>query len=551
MEKEELKITSNVVSEERFKQVANLTLQFIANSLKKSLGYYGSNTIIENKIDGAIATKDGYTILQYMKFENPIAVVIYDLIRKISFNLVQTVGDGSTSSVIIAAQLFDLIQSSDLPTKYPMKEIVAALNLIKERIEEELEMVATPITDDNFEVIKNIATVSNNNDEIVGENIYNIYKEIKTAGFIYLENSHDNKDHYEFINGIEISSGMISDDFSNNKNKPEFIAKEPFILMCDDRLDSTDLNFMVETIGNLVSRHTRPVVIIAKSFSVEFVSCWVINKNKNPNFQICLVDHSFANKNQENIFNDIAIYTGSTIFRKSELGNEAFLKDPSSVYKMLGSCDQIKITNKTTKIIGMKGNEADLNDRISFIEEQIEEMKKSNDDGSLSGRIFQHEKRIANLKSMIVRYYVGGETEFEKNNRKYLLEDSVYACKSALLHGYVCGGNLSIPTIIEENSKRMYTTELERDLLNLIKESFVQCFVSVLDNKFNDRVSSLGKTLTCIQDKKIYNLKIDDYEDQSKSSIVNSVETEVKILEAVISIISLLATSNQFIGKAF
>ena len=542
-------ITCNIVNEDLYKDIVNRTLKKIADSLKKSLGYYGSSTIIEDKVNGHIATKDGYTILSNMKFENPIAVTIYEIIKKISFNLVQTVGDGSTSSIVIAQELFecinDSIKNGNLRNVSP-KEIFDTLKEIEKDLIKQIENVESiKITDNNFEELKKIASVSNNNDEKTGENIYNIYKKIKDKGFIYVENSHDNEDHYEFLEGIEFASGMIADDFSNNKNKPEFKVKNPFIFMCNDRLDSTDLNLFVDLIGSLLSRQTKPVVIIAKSFSAEFVSCWQINKRTQNNLQICLVDFNLANSNQEGIFQDIAIYTNSEIFDKQNFNEEDIKKN---FYKSLGSCDEIIITNKTTRIIGKKCSDEELKNRIEYLNEMISTYKENNQDGSLNSRIFQLETRRSSLESNIVKYYVGGDTEFEKENRKYLIEDSIFACRAALKTGYVIGGNLIIPQIIYHISS---TNFIYNELLRLIYSSFKECYKCVLSNKIKDENQVELIATECIKDRSFYNLKTDQFEYKNNYNIINSALTEIEILKAVISIIGLLVTSNQYIGKSY
>ena len=554
LNKEKNKVTSNIVSDKIYKEMARKTLNTIADSIKNSLGYYGSSSIIEDKVNGHTITKDGYTILKNMKFENPISQTIYEIIKKVSYNLVQTVGDGSTSSIVIAASLFNFINDAmngtteqyDL-SKYSPKEIFDCLKSIEKELIEDIKNVAIPITDDNFEKIKSIAEVSNNNDESTGSNIYDIYSKIKNEGFIYLENSSTNEDHYEFINGIEFMGGMIAEEFSTNKNKIECTFKDPHIFMCNDRLDSTDLNYMVDVIGTLVSQHTKPVVIIAKSYSVEFVSCWLINKRQNPNLQICLIDYPFANKNQEDIFQDIAIYTGATIFDKNAFSEDDYKKN---FYKMLGKCDEISITNKTTKIIGRNGSESEIEERIKSIDEQIENYKSYKEE-EYEFKTFQLEKRKANLKSLIVKYYVGGDTEIEKENKKYLIEDSIHACKAALETGYVSGGNLTIPKIVFNKMLDLPEISLETTLYNIIYNAFTSCYKSVLLNRFNNSLKVNNMIFECVEDNSIYNLKTDNYEDDKDTNIINSALTEIEIMKATFSIVGLLVTSNQYIGKNF
>ena len=557
MENTEEKISCNIVDEELYKKIVNLTVNKISNSLSKSLGYYGSSTVIEDKVNGHIISKDGYTILQYMKFENPVASLVYDLIKKISYNLVQTVGDGSTSSIIIAAKMFNIItyEMNNKLKNYSSKEIFDEIKNLENILTEYIEKYSTKITEKNFEMLKYIAEVSNNNDNKVGKNIFDIYNAIRKDGFIYLENSKGREDTYEFLNGLEFASGMISEDFSNNKNKPEFKVKDPFILMSNNRLDSTDLNLMVESIGELLARQTKPVVIIAPGFTTEFISCWIINKKQEPNLQICLVDYNYTTKNQQEIFKDIATYTNSVIYDKNVYADDKF---KSNFFSFLGNCDEITITDRTTKIIGRKCTDEELQERLDFIDEDIKTFKDMNDD-TYERRIFELETRKANLQAKIVKYYVGGDTEIEKNNRRYLIEDSIFACRAALESGYVSGGNLVIPKIIL-NEYIPIKSELSGTLLSIIYNSFIESYKCVLMNKFNDGNKVNNMIEQCVnpeldpEEKNntyIYNLKTDKFEKDSETTIINSAKTEIEIMKAVFSIIGLLSLSNQFIGRSF
>lgn len=547
MKQDSSNIKSNIVNDKNYHEYALKTLSIISSCIKQSLGYYGSSSIIEDKMVNHIVTKDGLTIMKSIKFDNPISNTILDIVKKVSRELVETVGDGSTSSVVIADNLFNMLNKSEILKDYSSKEIMVNLKEIQNMLLKEIQKIAVPINDDNFDVIRKIATISNNNDEIVGNNIYEIYKDIKTEGFIYLEDSYDEEDHIVKIEGIEFSSGMVADDFSTNKNKVEGKFKNPFIFMCNDVLDSKDLNFMVDTIGNLVSRFTKPVVIIAKSFSNEFVNCWLINKKQNPNLEICLVDFAMT-QSGKHIFEDIACYTGATIYDKLH-EDSSKLED---VYKMLGSCDEMQITNKTTRIIGRNCSDEDIKARIDAITEQIEEYKLAEESKGKEIFLFNLEKRRANLNSKIVKYLVGGNSQLEIESRKYLIDDSILACKSALESGFVMGGNLTIPRIfynMNENNKNF--SNIQKELINIINCSFIDCFKEVIRNKLkkasDEDISRIINN--CICENNIYNIKNNSYENILDTNVLNSAMTEIKILESTISIIGLIATSNQFISK--
>ena len=537
---------SNIINNEEYIEKVRYTLETISDSLSKSLGYYGSNTIIEDKINGHIITKDGYTILKQIKFDDPISSTILDIIRNISRDLVEEVGDGSTSSIVIANNLFGKINNLLKTRNVPMKIVLESLEKIENDLITAIKKSSKKINKKNFKKLKSIASISNNNDSRLGEMIYDIYKAIGKDGFIYIEKSHIEEDYFEILNGIELKRGLISKSFANQLNKREFIANEPFILLCNDRLDSTDLNLMVDMVGNLTAEHMKPIVIIAKSFSVEFVSCWELNKRNNPNLNIALVDFSFASFDKYEEFEDLAIYTGATIYNKKDG------ETPDRFYNLLGKCDKIIIDESTTKIINGNFNQNDLDKRIEEIESNISDIKTNfANSRSYEKDLFRLQTRKANLKSKIAKFYIGGKTDIEKENKKYLIEDSISACRSALNYGYVSGGNLTIPKLIK-NGKLDSSgyNEFELELVNQIYETFLDCYKQVLKNSqlFNDdKIETICEN--CVENLMIYNLKKRDFESDIFTDIINSSMTEIKILKSVFSIIGLIATSNQFISK--
>lgn len=549
----ELEIRSNIIIENNYKRIAKETLEIISDTLSKSLGYYGSNTILEDKAFGHVITKDGYTILNKIKFNNTTSTTILEIIKNISRDLVREVGDGSTSSIVIADNLFKAINESEIIKKYPMKIILESLDEIQEAIIKGMDNYSTPITDENFDIVRKIATISNNNDAKIGGMIHDIYKQIGHEGFIYIEKSHTEEDYYEIVDGIELGRGYISPDFANQANKRECILQEPFILLCNDRLDSTDLNLLLDVVGNLMAQHGKPVVIIAKSFSVEFVSCWQINIRENKRagkeLPICLIDYSFANNNAYETFDDLATYVGAIVYNKRDG------ETPDNFLQILGGCDKIIVNDNSTKIIGRKGKDEDIENRIQYINTYIEDLKNEEGFKDVSSQLYFMQKRVANLKGKIVKFYVGGATDIEKENKKFLIEDSIFAVKSAMKYGYVAGGNLTIPRIFKDtieiscNDDTEFKYVLYEELKKLIENAFIECYAKVLRNSdlFDNDEAILETIDSCLENETIFNLKTRKFESIKDTDIINSSRTETMILKSAISIIGLLATSNQFI----
>ena len=274
---------NNIVTQEEYVDRAKKTLGIISDTLAHSLGYYGSTTIIEDNVNGNTITKDGYTILRALAFgiDDTLSNTLLRTIKDISHSLVMEVGDGSTSAVVTSEALFDyLTKSNEVLNNLPKKVIVDELKKISKEIERIIkEEYARPITSENFDKLRNIASVSNNNDDTTGQMLFDIYKEIGKDGFVFMENSLVDKDHYEISNGIETSTGYIDPVYSNKHNKIESEYHDSSVLMFKGELRSPDLSWLNDMIASFYSlRGGKPLVIIANGYDLDVVNALKYNK---------------------------------------------------------------------------------------------------------------------------------------------------------------------------------------------------------------------------------------------------------------------------------
>lgn len=555
-------IKSNVTNYEESNRVISDTLSDITSILINTLGPYGSTTIIEDRIYNHTISKDGYTVLNKLRYNNEISNTILELVRRVSRTLVREVGDGSTSSIVISNSLLQSIKK--LKDKLPSKEILDYMSAIEKILEEKIMSKSIKINEDNFSVIKSIASIANNNDDKAGDLIYSIYKEIGKNGFINLESSPTISDSYDIKDGIEHSRGYISNIFVNQSNKIDCILDRPLVFMCNDILMENDLEGLCEILGNVCLANNKPLLIIAKGYDTEVVNFLKINKNQNKKLDLAAVDYAFVNNNHFKSFEDLAIYLGATIFDK----NIEDSMDKDNVSKYLGSCNKIIVNENTTRFIDGFGAIETIEERVENIKEEIKKLLQLQNLKSIDIELFGLEKRISNLTCKTATLFVGGNSDLEKDTRKFLMEDAIYACRSALKHGYIHGGNLVIPRILSKDHDEISNTlkelkinnSLSSDeidtiiylLLEYIDLSFRYSFNSVLSNKFNKNLSETvisGMVNTCIEDDTIYNLKTDKYESIDDTKIINSCMTDIQIMKATFSIVGLIATSNQFVSS--
>jgi len=542
------KINSNVKQKKELKKILDNTFETLADIMSKSLGPYGSTTIIQDQMLNHTITKDGYTILNKIYLKSNEARTIVDYLRVISRDLVRKVGDGTTSSIVVANSIYKSFKSIMKKYHYPSKVILDAYINAADHLIHNLNRIAKPV-DEEMEALYKIAKVSTNNDDFYGTIIKNIYKDIGKYGIIKLEKSPNNDTFYNKTEGFEIFRGYTNACMATDRNTQECKFSNPSILMTNHNLTEKDLPVLSDILGQVVISFGRPLIIIAKSYDMAVKNFFEINitgnLKKGTPVKFAAIDIATEGKKRD-VFDDLAIATGAKpiLMEDGDFTNE-------DIMNKLGSCKFSTITDKRTILEGCRGDKKEIEARVEYIKTKIKDIEDNTPSYiDKSSDIFDLRKRISMLQNLMVTLYVGGTSEQEKETNKYLLEDAVFACKSAIKNGYIMGGTLSIPILIEKNKNFVTkeTTKLERDIMISIKKAFTNSYACVLDNYFMNMIKSLHIAKDCVKKAHMYDLTKFCYFPEMECSIINSVETDQEILKTAISIVGLLATSNQFVS---
>ena len=560
MTEKELNIKSNIINKEEFQEYAEQTLTIIKEAISKSLGYYGSTTVLEDNYMKDNITKDGFTILNNIKFNNSISATILGIIKDISGDLVRTVGDGSTSSVIVSYYLYKSLIDYIKKTHIAPKTLMDLTKNVVNNISTELEKIATPITMDNLEVIKYIASVSNNNDDGSGNIIYDIYKKIGLSGMLFLEESTNEEDSYEIHEGLTTNYGYVDKIFVNRENQIDADFSNPLVLLFNEKLTKDMVNtWIIDLLGSISANKNVPLIICAPAYDIEVISTIKnniqINQRRDIHLQVALTTYA---TNRED-YQDLALYLNAPIYDpNSEEWDNALMTFNASpelfITQSCGHCESIHMNERTTTYVGGKFIPAKMDAWIERLQTEIDGYKQQDPSSHVDIQIYNLRKRIANLKGQIATLFVGGKTERERKTRKYLLEDSIAATKSAIDHGYVPGMGLTIPKVVTHTPMAEDTPKEYTVIENIIHDAFISTAKEILENKKHyldedtvDNNDDLIRNL--IINRQTYNLKTQEFEDDDKTHIINSVETEQMILNSAISIVNLLVTSNQYLSK--
>lgn len=572
--KDEMK--TNIVNEEDTKDIINKVLTILSSAISKSLGPYGSTTIIKDiyNIDNKI-TKDGYSILNKISFKGELQGTILKIVKSISKSLVEEVGDGSTSSIVIAESLYKTLENFfNYEKSVARKDVLDFLNKLSKIIEEEVLKESIELKD--VEQLKKIASISNNNDEEIGSLVANIYKDLDFSGFINLELSPNENTFHKLTNGVEIERGYTNFIFANQKDKVTCEFEKPRFVLCNGELGEEDIFFVAELLS-LTAASENPLVLIAREFSPEVNA--IINNNKakfKNKLPIVAIEYNLSSLQKHEEFLDLAIYLNATMYDK--YNGEVLTKQDAGNFYMnrLGMANKITVNEKRTLIVEGHFDSKEIEDRLKIIDKSEEELNEKANVADVTVEKYNLEKRRSQLKGKIATLYIGGSSSLEKRTRKDLVEDSIFACKSAIKYGYVIGGNLIIPYILytkgDEIIDRLIKdesifigldsydeksgintnkkSEVIKQLVEDIKDSFLYSFYKVIMNKYDNKEKALEIINNCISNNKlsIFNLRTNEYEDITKTNVINSAKTDIEIMNSVFSIIGLLASSNQMLA---
>lgn len=579
-----VKMHTNVVEGNETELKISATLKYLSDILSKTLGPYGTTTLISNSRLQHTATKDGFSVLKEIAINDPVGRTVLDLVKRISFRLVRTVGDGSTTAVVASNSIYSALKdNADLFEDLPPKDIMDALHIVSTELQQAIDSQSLQISDEELEdIIEKITFIATNNDADIAQLMRSIYANGGRYVNVNVETTGSNRKHLvDFDNGMDIHRGMINPLMATKRTETDLVCEqeEPFVFMSSDVLMNEDSQIIASAM-EYAFNHGAPIIIIAKGYSQAIKELLHNNKVSNPEMPICAIDIATDTREAINKFTDLAIFTGCRPYDKERGENmEKFLA--RNGHSQMGRAKQMKCFMGHTRIVGGQGNKEEIQNLVDTIFESINNLQSIQDQMIRDEQVNDCRRRIAALSSTMARIKVGGESPQEIAATGYLIEDAAFACRSAVEHGQVVGGSLIIPKLIKNDVAlhlKMVDRILDKTLLNqddacrligLVGGAFEDVFRMVIRESDravfrdsihaqlceNNAVTSEGSTIVddiirkCVGDMDtIFNAKTHKFESFPSTNIVNSAQTDKEVVSAVLSIIGLIGTSNQFIA---
>lgn len=529
----------NVLDRDQFLTRAREIFQTYEDVLSKTLGAYGSPTIISNYPYLHI-TKDGYTVCRNMEFDGRGGELIDQTISLMAMNICSrlnySVGDGTTSAIVATNELYkaiyEMMYTNDVFKHARPKDIMATFNEIKDELVKMMEEKATPVNSDNMEeVIRKIVHVSSNGDDHITEMITDAYK---TLGFpaINCAESDTDETYCKIIDGFSINVYLGDKIYINNDEKTAK-CKQCDVIMFDHKVSLDTYTYLIRPLTSFVRHCGRHLICIAPSYDETMLN-GVIKRELMTEFEkthdICLVltaiqlNNNFSKKQ----YADLAVILGTTLIDR-DLEDEMCKKcdevnDIRKIFDMsdrcipgitiypsdsteqsvahpkvydetrknecmitLGFVEEASLGLKTSMFRNSFYNKEIYDKCIREAEMELDEViQKFAILGTYTRDIYEAQKRLSSIRMKMATIYVGGDSDVSRNLLKDSVEDSIRAAESAFQNGYVQGCNFTLSTCIQELYDKEVDNNLREALLSALLKAFQSVYKKVLDNAFGE-----------------------------------------------------------------
>ena len=507
----------------------------ISKAVKSTLGPRGKTVLIEspNHTNGITITKDGVTVAESIALLDPVENLSIQMMKDAARRTANAAGDGTTTAIVLTEALIKAGEEH-ITSDNNVTELVRYIKSHIPFLFAALKKCSKQINDDR---LKDVATISSNNDSFLGGIIADAYKKVGRNGIVTVENSMNHETYATITNGIKVARGYSSNLFITNQKNDECILEDVLILVCDQEISNI---LQIENVLKPIIQQNKKLLIIG-SCSTNVVNTLAANVVRN-GLKLCnIIPPNFGYKQHE-LMQDIALSVGGKYFSE-KTGDDLSLITMND----LGHADKIIAGKNQTVII--KSDQM-----TSEIEKRIAELRVQQENTDIvSDREFINE-RIASLSGSIGAIYVGGNSDVEQKEKFDRVEDAVCAVRSALEEGIVAGAGLSLFYVSELlNSTKKGNKDFET-AIKILKQALKIPLLQILDNAGLDFKTCYSKALNSkskkISNFKGYDVKNEKYGDMFKMGVIDPLKVTKTALQNSISVSTTILTTNAIVTHA-
>ena len=479
----------------------------LANAVKVTLGPKGRNVIIEKKFGAPQITKDGVTVAKEVELADSFMNTGAQLVKSVASKTGDDAGDGTTTATVLAQAIVNVGLKNVTAGANPMdlkRGIDKAVAVVVESIKEQSEKVG-----DNYDKIEQVATISANNDPVIGKLIADAMRKVSKDGVITIEEAKGTDTTIGVVEGMQFDRGYLSSYFVTDTEKMECVMENPYILIYDKKI--SNLKDMLPILEPAV-QSGRPLLIIAEDVDSEALTTLVVNRLRS-NLKICAVKAPGFGDRRKEMLQDIAVLTKGVV-----ISEERGLKLDQATIDMLGTAEKVTITKDNTTIVNGGGDKALIAERCNQIKAQIKTTTSDYDKEKL-------QERLAKLSGGVAVLYVGAASEVEMKEKKDRVDDALCATRAAIEEGIVPGGGVAYIRAIEKLEGVKGDNDDEQTGIEIIKRAIEEPLRQIVANAGKEGAVIVQKVREGKGDFG-YNARTDKFENMHAAGVVDPAKVE-------------------------
>ncbi|ADY28602.1 MULTISPECIES: chaperonin GroEL [Cellulophaga] len=497
----------------------------LANAVKVTLGPKGRNVIISKSFGAPTVTKDGVSVAKEIELADPLENMGAQMVKEVASKTNDLAGDGTTTATVLAQSI----------VKEGLKNVAAGANPmdLKRGIDKAVEAIVEDLAKqskkvgDSSDKIKQVASISANNDETIGELIAQAFGKVGKEGVITVEEAKGTDTYVDVVEGMQFDRGYLSPYFVTDSEKMVAELENPYILLFDKKISAMkDLLPVLEP----VAQSGKPLLIISEDVDGEALATLVVNKLRG-SLKIAAVKAPGFGDRRKAMLEDIAILTGGTV-----ISEERGFSLESATLDMLGTCEKVSIDKDNTTIVNGSGDAATIDTRVNQIKSQIETTTSDYDKEKL-------QERLAKLAGGVAVLYVGAASEVEMKEKKDRVDDALHATRAAVEEGIVAGGGVALVRAKAVLSKIKAENADEETGLQIVARAIEAPLRTIVENAGGEGSVVVAKVIEGKGDFG-YDAKSETYTDMLKAGIIDPKKVTRVALENAASVSGMILTTE-------
>lgn len=497
----------------------------LANAVKVTLGPKGRNVIIEKKFGAPAITKDGVTVAKEIELDDPFKNLGAQLVKEVASKTGDDAGDGTTTATVLAQSIVSV----------GLKNVTAGANPmdLKRGIDKAVATVVKSIAassqavGDDYNKIEQVATVSANNDAVIGKLIADAMRKVTKDGVITIEEAKGTDTHIDVVEGMQFDRGYISPYFVTNTEKMEVEMEKPYILIYDKKI--SNLKELLPVLEPAV-QSGRPFLIVAEDVESEALTTLVVNRLR-ASLKICAVKAPGFGDRRKEMLEDIAVLTGGIV-----ISEEKGITLDKATLDMLGSAEKVTVNKDNTVIVNGAGDKENISKRVNQIKSQIVTTTSDYDREKL-------QERLAKLAGGVAVLYVGAASEIEMKEKKDRVDDALSATRAAIEEGIVPGGGVVYIRAIDQLAAIVTDNDDENTGVEIVKRAIEEPLRQIAANAGKEGAVIVQKVREGKNDFG-YNARTDVFENLLEAGVVDPAKVTRVALENAASIAGMFLTTE-------